>query len=152
MKQPSYSSTDLRGRVGEMRLPGLAKVLIAVLITADAASPVQPFAHDHGTDTVEFACPPDDRMPPEWARPTSPECGEFTATAAFVALLTGILGFVLGRASVPAPRVPTRDQTDKAIDKEAADRIDEARKSVPAAVPLLEQLRDRAQAAIRDLL
>jgi hypothetical protein len=138
--------------VGEMRLQGLAKVLIAVLITAGAASPAQPFAHDHGTDTVEFACPPDDRMPPEWARPTSPECSEFTATAAFVALLIGILGFVLGRASLPPRRVPTRAQADAAIAAEATNRIEEARTSVPVAVPLLEQLRDRAQAAIRALI
>ena len=135
-----------------MWLRGLSKFLLVALIAIGAASAAQAYNRYYDAGAVDYACPPDDGRGAECIRPGTTDGGEFTATCALVALLTGILGFVLGRASVATPKVPTRSDTDAAIDAKATDRIDEARRSVPAAVPLLEQLRDQAKAAVRALL
>jgi hypothetical protein len=64
---------------------------------------------------VEYACPPFEESP-AWVRAPdrSEDCG-FTATGTLIALIVGILGFALGRATAPPPydRARLRGEVDR---------------------------------------
>jgi hypothetical protein len=88
-------------RAGDiMRAQRLAHIFIPALTALALSGSAQSRYEYPRDDHIEFACPPGDRPAPQWTRPRPPrerERGVLNAEGLLVALLTGALGFALGR-------------------------------------------------------
>jgi hypothetical protein len=86
-----------------MQAQRLARIFIPALITLALTGSAQSrYEYPRHDEHIEFACPPEDRPVPRWARPRpmhEGERGALNADSLLVALLTGILGFALGRVT-----------------------------------------------------
>ena len=106
-------------------------------------------ASSHGVFLNETSSPieePEQENPSNLDRPI--DSGLSAKSVAVLALGVGLLGYLFGRASAPAPPDPARVRSD--VDAVFKDRIDEAtRHGVNGAVPLLVQAQNDVLAALR---
>jgi hypothetical protein len=86
-----------------MRAPRVAQAIILALMALALAGPAKSRNWScHEPEDIECCCSDEQQRVPEWARrnPNGEDwCGWPTARIVLIALITGILGFALGRAT-----------------------------------------------------